>query len=197
MKKTVFIITTLFLIFSCTTRNEDIYLNRDLKKAKLLGRVITEEGLPLDGVRVRLTDIIETKTDINGRFLFNFLAYGTYKMKFEKKDYLDEEYEFEYNFKNRKKLPYIKIKMLSTNYLVNEGFEYLKERKYEKTKEIIDQLENINNEEEVVKYLKAIYLSENKKYDEALPILEDLKEKDRENIYYQLTLIDLYKKLDM
>src|SRR4030042_1730091 len=100
MKKLFFVILLFFLLLSCETYKK-VYLNRDLKKAKLQGKVITEEGLPLDGVRVRLTDFIETKTDINGRFLFNFLAFGNYKIKFEKSDYLNTDYDLEYNFKNR------------------------------------------------------------------------------------------------
>ena len=42
-----------------------------------------------------------------------------------------------------------------------------------------------------------MYYYENENYPESLFILEKLKEKDRKNIYYQLTLVDVYGKLEM
>ena len=163
----------------------------------LSGKVITEEGLPLEGVRVRLNAVTETKTDISGRFFFTYIAYGKYNMIFEKEDFLTEEYNLDFKFKNRKTASVIKVKMLSTNYLVNEGFELLKEKKFKDAKDIIDKLEKINPDEDTFLYLKATYFYLNSDFSNAEALLEKLELRDRKNIYYQLTLYDVYEKLEL
>ena len=196
MKKIILFLFFLIILISCKKTMDPVYLNKDLRDARLTGRVISEEGLPLDKVRVRLTISRETITDVNGYFLFRFLSYGKYNMKFEKEGYLIAEYQLDYNFKNRKS-PFVKVKMYSKNYLLKEGFEYLKEKNYEKTKEMIDELEKIDPNEDVVMYLKAMYYYIKENYPESLLLLEKLKERDRENIYYHLTLIEIYGKLEL
>jgi|GEM_PF-6884126 len=195
MKKYLLLFIIGLIIISCGTY-DNILLESRLKRAMLTGRVISEEGLPLEGVTVKLTAFNETRTDINGRFLYNFLPFGKYNMTFEKEGYSKGEYNFVFNFRNRK-LPHVKVKMFSMNYLVNEGFEFLKEKKYSKTKDIMAILDDIEEDAEVVLYLKAIYHYTLAEYKDALPILINLKERDRKNIYYQLTLIDLYEKMEM
>lgn len=196
MKKILLLISIILLISCITQHQEKIYLNSQLTKAMLIGKVITEEGLPLEEVTVKLTNLTETKTDISGRFFFKFIRYGRYTIYFEKKGYLPATYDLEYKFKDRKKQPFIKIKMFSTNYLVNEGFELLKEKRFKEAKEIIDKLENISLNEETVLYLKATYYYLISNLDEAVSILEKLKDIDRKNIYYQLTLFDIYEKVE-
>jgi tetratricopeptide (TPR) repeat protein len=163
----------------------------------LIGKVITEEGLPLEGVTVKLNSVTDTKTDISGRFFFNYLSYGKYNISFVKDGYLSAEYPFDFNLKIRKTQPVVNIKMFSTNYLVNEGFEFLKEKKFNDAFDIIQKLEKINPDEDTVLYLKAVYDYFNAGFSEALTLLEKLKLRDRKNIYYQLTLCDVYEKLQM
>lgn len=194
MKRIILLFLSI-LIISCKTY-DTIHLQRDLKKAMLIGKVITEDGLPLEEVIVKLNNLVETNTDINGRFLFNFISFGKYKIVFEREGYSPAEYDFVYNFKNRR-VPFVKAKMFSMNYLVNEGFELLKEKKFNEVEKVLKKLDKINQNEEVVLYLKAMRFYVMKKYNESLPILEGLKKRDRENIYYQLTLIDVYKNLDL
>jgi len=183
------------ILVSCSSL-DPIHLRSDLQKAMLTGKVITEEGLPLEGVTVRLNEFQETMTDINGRFLFNYIRHGKHTVVTEKDEYLPGEYKFIYNFRNRK-LKFAKIKMLSLNHLVDEGFEFLKENKFDKAQAIIEQLDEFNYDEEIVLYLKSMYLYLNEKYDDAIVILENLKGRDRKNVYYQLTLIDIYERLKM
>jgi Carboxypeptidase regulatory-like domain len=196
MKKLIILIILTILI-SCATKSDDVYLDSQLKDAMLIGKVITEEGLPLESVTVKLNKNSETKTDISGRFFFKFIAYGKYNITFEKEGYLPAEYSFEYTFKTRKNKPVIKAKMLSTNYLVNEAFELLKEKKFKEVSDVMQNLEKINPDEDTVLYLKAMYHYMNAQFNEALPLLEKLKLRDRKNVYYQLTLIDIYEKLGM
>ena len=196
MKKIILFFVILIILISCKKTMDPIYLNKDLRDARLTGRVISEEGLPLDNVRVKLTISRETITDVNGYFLFRFLSYGKYNMTFSKEGYLDAEFQLDYNFRNRKS-PFVKVKMYSKNYLVKEGFEYLKEKKYDETKEMINKLEIIDPNEDVVIYLKAMYYYVIENYPESLLLLEKLKERDRENIYYQLTLVNIYGKLEL
>lgn len=195
MKKLILLLCSVFLYFSCKLM-DPIYLQKDIKKAMLTGKVFTEEGLPLEGATVTLTDFVTTRTDINGVFLFNFVRYGKYELKFEKENYSDGSLKLVYNFKNRK-LPFITVKLLSLNYLISEGFEYLKEKKYSNIDVIFEKIEKIKPDEESYLYLKALYYLETKKYEESRQLLENLKIKDRNNIYYQLTLIKVYEKLDL
>ncbi len=195
MKRVMLFILFIYILISCKTM-DPIYLQKDLRDAQLTGRVVSEEGLPIDNVRIKLTSGRDTKSDVNGYFLFRFLSYGKYNMTFEKEGYLKVELRLEYNFKNRK-LNFFTIKMFSLNYLVKEGFEYLKEKNYEKTSEIIDKLETINPDDEVVLYLKAMYNYIKEIYPQSLILLEKLKEIDRKNIYYQLTLVEVYGKMEL
>ena len=62
---------------------------------------------------------------------------------------------------------------------------------------MIDKLEQIDPKEDVVMYLNAMYYYVKENYPESLMILEKLKERDRSNVYYQLTLVDIYEKLEL
>ncbi len=203
MKKIILLLFLGTIFLSCSLFKNMVYLDSEVSKAVISGKVISEEGLPLEGVRVKLStensniSIKETVTDINGVFLYKSIGYGKYKLTGEKYGFTIVEYFFEYNFKNRKKIPPIKIKLLSFNFIINEGFEYLKEKNFEKALECLDQAKKINSLDEVVSYLEAMYYYEFKDFNTAMKLLEDLKERDRKNIYYKLTLIDIYDRLDL
>jgi hypothetical protein len=195
MKKFILLLFFMYAFIACTSF-DPLYLDSELRKAMLSGKVITEEGLPLEGVVIKLDDIQETRSDINGKFLFNYLYFGKHKIITEKEDYLSTTYEFKYSLKN-KRAPFLKIKMLSTNFIVNDTFDLLKEKKYQEAEENIKKLETINIDDDIVKYIKSMYLYLTEKYDKALPILEDLRKNDKNNIYYQLTLVEVYEKLGL
>lgn len=206
MKRVIIFILILYIMGSCDTfkMKNTTLLEKDLKDAKFAGRVISEEGLPIDGVRVKLTGSRETVSDISGYFLFKLLAFGKYNMTFEKEGFLKEVRQVEFNIKNKNQYIYknkttylFTVKMYSTNYLVKEGFEYLKEKDFEKANEIILKLETITPEEEVVLYLKAMYYYLKEIYPQSLMLLEKLKEADRKNIFYQLTLVEVYGKMEL
>lgn len=181
------------LIFSCTSYDK-IYRESDLSKAVLSGKIITEEGLPLEGVKIRLNNSRESRSDINGKFFFSYLIYGEYVMTFEKEGYSFEEYSFKYDLKN-KKIPFIKAKLMSLNYLLNDGIELLTQKRYSDVEKVIEKLYKINPDESSILYFKSTYLFERKKYKEALDIAERLIETDRKNIYYNLLLIEIYENL--
>ncbi len=195
MMRKISLLLLLFMIVSCGTLDK-IYLESELKKAMLTGKVITEEGLPLEGVYVKLDSYNETKTDINGKFLYNVVSFGKHRLIFEKEGYAGTSYEFEYSLKKRR-LPYVKVKMDSLNFLINEGFEYLKEKQYGKAKEILKTIKKIDDTEETVTYYEAMYHYVIREYYDAMVILEKLKDEDRDNIYYQLTLVAVYEKLNL
>ena len=126
------------LLVSCTSYDK-IYRDSDMSKAVLSGKIITEEGLPLEGVKIKLNETQESRSDINGKFFFSFLLFGEYKLTFEKEVYSYEEYSFKFDLKN-KKIPFLKAKLLSLNYLLYEGMDYLKQKKYSDVEKIIDKL---------------------------------------------------------
>lgn len=197
MKRALLLITILLLtlIFSCTS-TDDLYLKSELEKAVVTGRIIDEEGLPLEGVRITLNNNITTKTDINGHFLYFKLLFGTHTITIEKSGYTSEELTFDYKFKFKrfKKPVFLKAKLFSYNYLLREAYESLKEKRYEKVEEAFAKLEEINTDDESYLYIKAIYLYVKGEFEQSEAIVENLKYRDRENVYYQLTMIELLKR---
>jgi tetratricopeptide (TPR) repeat protein len=195
-KTTVFTLIVLTLItFSCKTRDM-VYLKEQLQNAMLTGKVISDEGLPLEGVTVKLNDVQKTETDINGKFLFNYIRFGKYTISFSKDGYSVEQVPLVFNFRNRK-LPGITVKLFSTNYLMSEAFELLKEKEYDEVSKYLEQLQAIAPNDETIEYLQCVYLIETGDFDKALELAEDLKKRDRSNIYYQLTLASIYEHKQM
>ncbi|HOV13006.1 MAG TPA: hypothetical protein PK771_01875 [Spirochaetota bacterium] len=182
-----------FLLIGCTSYDK-IYRDSDISKAMLSGKIITEEGLPLEGVKIKLNDKQESRSDINGKFFFTYLFFGEYKLTFEKEGYSNEEYIFKYDMKN-KKIPFIKAKLMSFNFLLNEGIYLLSQKKYSEVESVLERLKRIASDEESYLYLKSVYLCERKKYKDALDIVESLINSDRKNLYYNLLLIDIYGNL--
>lgn len=194
MKKILLFIISI-LVVSCAS-NDKLIMQSELDKANFSGKVITEEGLPLEGVKILLNSSLEARTDINGNFFYTFLAYGKYKISFEKTDYAKEEFDFEYNIKSKKPFS-LKLKMFSLNYLLADGRELIEAKKYADVELIIKKLESINPDQETVLYFKAAYFFISGKYPEAKPIFEVLVKRDRYNIYYHLPLIVIYKNLQL
>lgn len=189
-------LTAIILLSSCIKSDNLINLKRDMAKATLVGKVITEEGLPLEGVTVKLSDFQETNTDINGKFMFNYIVFGKHTLIFKKEGYTPYEYNFVFNIKNRK-LNHIKVKLHSLNYLLKQGFLALKENRIEDTKKALAQIETIDANSEVYLYFKSAFLYNQEEYQEALPILEKLSHTFIDNIYYRLTLVEVYRKLEL
>lgn len=181
-------------IFSCASMYK-LNLQSELDKAAFTGKVISEEGLPLEGVKVKLNTGINALTDINGKFFFSVLPYGKYSIIFEKTDYSKEETKFEYTIKSKKPL-YLVTKMVSYNYLLNLGSDLLKTRNYEEIEKVIKKIEGINSDEDSFLYLKATYLFSKRMYAESIPLYEELIARDRKNVYFQLPLITVYDKLE-
>lgn len=196
--KRVLLLLTIILIalsFSCTSR-DDLFLKSELEKAVVTGRIIDEEGLPLEGVRITLNNNITTKTDINGHFLYFKLLFGTHTITIEKSGYTSEEMTFDYKFKFKrfKKPVFLKAKLFSYNYLLREAYESLKEKRYEKVEEAFAKLEEIDTDDESYLYIKAIYLYVKGELEQSESIVDKLKYRDRGNVYYQLTMIELLRR---
>ncbi len=191
--KTASIVIITLIIISCST-NRDLYRDSELNQSLIAGKVITEEGLPLEGVNVALNSS-SCVTDINGRFFFNDLLFGKHILYFEKQGYTKDSVNIEYSFKNRK-LPFIKVKLFSYNYLLADTFELLKQNKNKDIDVNITKLNQINPEDESLFYLKAIILYKRNNLNESLKLFENLAATDRKNIYYILPLLDIYDKLE-
>lgn len=191
--KIVLISFALFALLGCVNFDE-VYMKDELKKAMITGKVITEEGLPLEGAIVKLNELQETKTDINGRFLFNFVKYGEYNIIVKKEEYNQSIVNFHYTFKTRKD-NFIKVKLKSLNYLINEAIEFLKEKNFQKVQNILNEIEKISADDQTVLYLKAMYFYYGARYESAMKILEDLRYQDRKIVYYSLALIKCYDAL--
>ncbi|MCG8571099.1 MAG: hypothetical protein MJB14_13275 [Spirochaetes bacterium] len=195
-RSTLFVFVILLIFTSCATKDK-LYMQSELEKSLVTGLVIDEKGLPLEGVTVSLNSFNKSFTDINGKFIYNYLVFGNHKLEFEKDGYTNNEVEFEFRMKNiRKKQPvFVKVKLFSFNYLLSETFEYYKEGNNIRVEEYLEKLANINPHDESYLYMKAIYYVGNKQYQQALVILEDLRVKDRDNLYYALSLIEVYQLL--
>jgi tetratricopeptide (TPR) repeat protein len=190
-----FYILILAVLVSCAS-NDKLIMQSELDKAVFSGKVITEEGLPLEGVKIKLNSSLEARTDINGNFFYTYLAFGKYKIAFERNDYAKEEFDFEYNLKSKRPLK-MKLKMFSLNFLLSEGRELMESKKYKDVELIIKKIDSIDQDDESVINFKAVFLFTTSKYAEARSLYEELVVKDRSNVYYHLPLITIYEKLEM
>ena len=187
-----FLILFFLIIVSCST-NRKLYRDSEINKSLVAGKVISEEGLPLEGVNVKL-DSFSCMTDINGRFFFNNLFFGKYTLSYEKQGCTKDNITIEYSFKKRK-IPFIKVKLFSFNFLLSDSFELLKQNKYVEIDKNIIKLDEIDPDDESLLYLKAIILYKREKYKESLELFEKLSSYDRKNVYYILPMVDIYDKL--
>jgi tetratricopeptide (TPR) repeat protein len=194
MKKLFLLLIGLAFV-SCAS-NDKLIMQSEIDRAMFSGQVITEEGLPLEGVKILLNSTMEARTDINGKFFYTYIGFGKYKISFEKENYAKEEFDFNYDIKSKKPLT-MKLKMFSLNYLLTDGRELMEAKKYADVELIIKKLDSINPDEQAVIYFKAVYYHVIGKYADAKPLFEDLIIKDRLNVYYHLPLITIYEKLGM
>ena len=186
-------LVTLFLLLSCKT-NDYVYRDKDMEMSALSGVVLNEEGLPVDGAKVTLNKTMESFSDINGKFLFNTMLLGNNTVEVRKKDFTVYTANIKYTIKDKYGF-YIKAKILSLNGLLKNAYEYLFEKKYSDVERVLGEIEKIINENDAYLFLNAVFLYTTNKYVESVDILEKLREKDRMNIYYSLTLIKLYNNL--
>jgi tetratricopeptide (TPR) repeat protein len=124
------------------------------------------------------------------------LGYGKHTITFEKDDYSKEEVKFEYTATNKKQY-YMKVKLLSLNFLLSEGIELSKLKRFDDVDKLIKKLEEINPDDESIFYLKATNFYNKNLINEAMILFENLVERDRKNVYYQLPLINIYEKMQL
>jgi len=189
----------IWLLFGCVfllgcQTTSMLYNQAEIDSAAFNGVVITEEGLPLEGADIIIDDLMQTKSDINGRFLFNALIYGKHQICVSKVGYIESDFEFEYYFDIRNRTKFIKIKLLSINFLLEEALSFLRNKNYTEADRVISMLE-LGCQEDSVIYIRAVYLNNTDKLEESATMLVDLVRRNRRNVIYKRTLIEVYHKM--
>ena len=126
-------------------------------------------------------------TDINGRFSFLKIPAGTYTVTGSKIDF--ETYTEEITVKERGQIIYIRIPSMVQ--LLNLTDEALTANNQEAAMEMVERVFRIDNKNTEALFYAAAILFRQKKYDEAIMMLETAKETGTRDPYVEKFLANL------
>jgi predicted Zn-dependent protease len=161
----------------------------EFPKAPLFGMVYDFDNQPCSGARIVLDDEEGPQTDINGRFIIGSLSSGEYKIQVKKEGY--EELTANFKFSNKNQVLYLRI--ISFNQLLRKAEYALEKKRLKETGELIQRVEAIDADDPVAMYLKALYLLECRKPEEAVKILNKILAKGYSEPVVYITLADIYQ----
>lgn len=190
MVKKVFklIVIGLTLSFSsCLTKDAATF--NENGEAPLFGMVYDFNNQPCSGALIILDDEEGPQTDINGRFVIGYLPGGEHKVQVKKEGY--EELTTIFKFSNKDQVLYLRI--ISFNQLLRKTEYALEKKRLKETGELLKRVEAINSDDPVAMYLKAIYLMECRKPEEAVTILNKILDKGYSEPVIYITLADIYQ----
>lgn len=181
MKKSILVISlTSLLLCSCSS------VPSAHEKYLLNGMVYDSENRPAVNYKIYLDEKLAAISDIGGRFAVKNVKRGEHNLSGEGNGYLKINEKIQVYDKNQ--IVYIRVPAVETKF--KEAFEYIKNGKYEKAEECINEvLECKGDNLEAVYFLCVInYL--NGKTEESKKLLEEIKEKGGESNYvYELEKI--------
>lgn len=172
---------------SCLTK--DRAASMEFAKAPLFGMVYDFDNQPCSGALIIFDDEEGPQTDINGRFVIGFLSSGEHKVQVKKEGY--EELTANFKFSSKNQVLYLRV--ISFNQLLRKTEYALEKKRLKETGELIKRLEAINADDPVAMYLKAVYLLECRKPEEAVIILNTILAKGYSEPVVYITLADIYQ----
>ncbi len=189
MKKVLkLIVIGLALSFSsCLTK--DRAASMEFAKAPLFGMVYDFDNQPCSGALIVLDDEEGPQTDINGRFVIGYLPSGEHKVQVKKEGYEELTANFKFSSKNQ----VLYLKLISFTQLLRKTEYALEKKRLKETGELIKRVEAINADDPVAMYLKAVYLLECRKPEEAVIILNKILAKGYSEPVVYITLADIYQ----
>lgn len=129
-------------------------------------------------------------SDINGRFLFDYVAYGRHKMSFHKDGYEDSQTAFD--FLTKSQISYSRLVSQESLFAATE--RAIEERKWEDAMKFLSRADQIERKEPLSSYLYALIEYRRKDYEKAARILEAIADRDYREPYVFLFLADVYEK---
>lgn len=128
-------------------------------------------------------------SDVNGRYLFDFVQFGKHSLLFHKTGYEDVKVDIE--FSSRTQVAYTRL--ISQTSLFDFSEKAIKDRKWDEALSDLDRADTIDKNEPTSSYLRAAIFYRLKRYDEARSLLEALVAQEYREPYIYLFLADLYQ----
>lgn len=176
----------IFIFSSCLTNDQKF---RDFTEAPLLGMVYDHDNEPCSGALIIMDEEQGPLTDINGRFIIASLTRGTHQVQVIKEGY--EELTVSFDFLNKSQVLYLKV--TSFNQLLRKIELALEKKRLKEAEELIARAEAVYSDDPVEMYLKAVYLLEIERAEEAVKILAGIIEKGFKEPIVYLTLADIFQ----
>lgn len=176
----------IFAFSSCLTNDQKF---RDFAEAPLLGMVYDHDNEPCSGALIIMDEEQGPLTDINGRFIIASLTRGTHQIQVIKEGY--EELTVSFDFLNKSQVLYLKV--TSFNQLLRRIELALEKKRLKETEELIARAEAVYSDDPVEMYLKAVYLLEIERAEEAVKVLAGIIEKGFKEPVVYLTLADVFQ----
>lgn len=185
MKKILTILVTI-LLFDCTSKPD----GDSTIGTSLLGVVYDSRSNPVQDATLDIYNLEESllqtiKSDINGKFYINELPFDEYRVKITADRTVDTHIDINhYDIEN---VLILRIKTFEDR--VRDLELNLKDKNWDLSEEIIEELEVIDNSDIYFLYLKAIYFVKTNDYESAEATL--LPYKNRNYLYIDRLLEDI------
>jgi tetratricopeptide (TPR) repeat protein len=165
-KNILFEVLIFILLISCQT---DRKIKRLSDESIMYGMIYDNESTPVSGVAVLINGKKIADSDIQGRFILNDVKRGIYTIKLSKKGYEDLEEQFNYE-----PLNVLYFKIFNSSQLAALAENAMDDKNYFAAGQFLDRALKIEPMRHDVLFLKSINEYLQKKYDDALAILEEL-----------------------
>jgi hypothetical protein len=167
--------------------------------ASLYGMVYDSEKKPVSACVVSLVESgatgsasenpITATTDVNGRFLFDYVAYGSHTLVFHKPDF--EDFSLNFDFSSKSQIVYARL--TSQAGLFEAAKKAIGARSWKEASSFLARADAIGLREPLSSYLKATLAYRQQDYEGAARILEALDYRDYREAPIFLLLADIYQ----
>lgn len=157
--------------------------------ASLYGMLYDGNNKAVAGCAIGLEDSPSTTTDVNGRFLFDFVKYGDHLLSFRKDGY--EDCQLQVSFIIKSQVVYARI--ISQEDLLSATRKSISARNWEEAKAFLGRSQGIGPKEPQTSFLWATIAYRQKDYSKASSILEALVSADYREPYIYAFLADIYQ----
>lgn len=113
------------------------------EEASLGGMVYTLDGRPVRGARILIDGSIETRTDINGRFISEPISAGIHKLIIRKAGYEAEELTIDFS----DRLQVLYVRLVSFEYLLEEAELQIDTGDLFRARSLLDRAEKIREDD--------------------------------------------------
>jgi tetratricopeptide (TPR) repeat protein len=156
----------------------------------LYGMIYDRENKPVNEVKIYEDTRLKAVSDIHGHFSLGNLKPGKeYHIRAYKEDY--EAITVTISFTDPKKVLY--ISMYNTEQLLSEAEQALRDKNWIKAESFLKRAEGIRGDYLSIHFLRGVLAFCQGKHEEALNILTDLADKEKNSPYLQLFIADLYQ----